>query len=279
MRKREPIFLREPIVFDKCEECNIDNPYGYVYITTCLINNMRYIGQHYFPHNYIDLSYYGSGNLIKRAIKKYGKENFVVEVLKWCESLEELIQSELDYILSFHAVESSNFYNIQYESHGFLGGELHPYYGVTGENAIAYGNKHFEGKHHTNRTRQLQSEIAKRPDIAEKNKRNLQKAIEHNTGRPLCKSHKNNISNSLIAIGHNKGENNIMFGKTLGKHPRATPVFQISVSGEFIREYSCIKETELYGFNKSCVRDCCIDRQNTHKGYKWKFKHDYEITS
>lgn len=270
--KREPIFLREPIVFDKQNNCDIENPYGYIYLTTCFITGTRYIGQHYYPHPFIDLSYYGSGNLIIRAIKKYGKDNFSVQILKWCDSLPDLIKSELEFIECFHAVESSDFYNIQYESHGFLSGELHPYHGITGKDAIAYGNNYFKGKHHTDSSKRKQHIAAMRPEIMEKNKNNLKKAVEHNIGRPLSEEHKRNISDSLKSIEFNKGKNNVMYGRVLGKHPRAKPVIQLSVNGDFIREYSCIKETELYGFNKTCVRDCCNGVQSTHSGFKWKYK-------
>ena len=43
---------------------------GYIYLTTNLINNKRYIGM--TTKN--DSNYFGSGKLIKWAIKKYGKK-------------------------------------------------------------------------------------------------------------------------------------------------------------------------------------------------------------
>ena len=44
--------------------------YGYIYVTTNLINGRKYIGQHAKPE--FDESYYGSGTALKPAIKKYG---------------------------------------------------------------------------------------------------------------------------------------------------------------------------------------------------------------
>ena len=49
----------------------------YIYRTTNLINGKTYIGQHKRRSG----RYFGSGFLLKRAIKKYGKENFKVEIL------------------------------------------------------------------------------------------------------------------------------------------------------------------------------------------------------
>lgn len=55
----------------------------YVYITTNLINGMRYIGMHYGELND---DYLGSGNLIQLAIQKYGKENFKKDILEIASS-------------------------------------------------------------------------------------------------------------------------------------------------------------------------------------------------
>lgn len=47
-----------------------------IYETTNLINGKTYIGQHKVVSKKYDY-YLGSGNIIRKAIKKYGKENFV----------------------------------------------------------------------------------------------------------------------------------------------------------------------------------------------------------
>lgn len=54
----------------------------YIYRITNKINGKTYIGQHrYKEENGLTDNYLGSGLNIRRAIKKYGKENFVKEVL------------------------------------------------------------------------------------------------------------------------------------------------------------------------------------------------------
>lgn len=82
---------------------------GFIYKTTCLINNKIYIGKH---EGREDDGYIGSGKLFKRAVKKYGKENFKREILRRCETLHELKIWEHVYIKKYNSQETSIGYNI-----------------------------------------------------------------------------------------------------------------------------------------------------------------------
>lgn len=63
-----------------------------IYKTTCKINGKIYIGKHQ-THNLND-GYVGSGKHLRRAIRKYGKENFVTEILHVFSSEEEMNAKE-----------------------------------------------------------------------------------------------------------------------------------------------------------------------------------------
>jgi len=78
-----------------------------IYKTTCLINGKIYVGQDF--HN--DLKYYGSGIYLKRAIKKYGKENFKKEIICECLSKEELNEKE-KYWIKILNCKTPNGYNL-----------------------------------------------------------------------------------------------------------------------------------------------------------------------
>lgn len=77
--------------------------YGYIYKTTNLINGKMYIGQHKYSGEGIDPKYYGNGTTFKKALKKYGKENFKVEILEWCENMDELNEKEKYWIVFYNA--------------------------------------------------------------------------------------------------------------------------------------------------------------------------------
>lgn len=85
---------------------------GYIYKTTNKINNKIYIGQHKTNKDSIDEKYYGSGKLLLEAIEKYGKENFEVEILEWCETEEELNNKEIYWIKTLKSTTKNNNYNI-----------------------------------------------------------------------------------------------------------------------------------------------------------------------
>lgn len=84
--------------------------YGYIYLTTNIINGRMYIGQHQGMR--LDETYLGSGTALKKAIAKYGRSSFTVEVLEFCATHEELNQREFDIIESRKAVESADYYNM-----------------------------------------------------------------------------------------------------------------------------------------------------------------------
>ncbi len=90
--------------------------FGYIYKTTNKITNRCYIGKH--KADVFDESYYGSGILLRRAIKKHGKINFEIEVIEECDSLEQLNEREMFWISHYDAAADINFYNISYGGDG-----------------------------------------------------------------------------------------------------------------------------------------------------------------
>lgn len=93
-------------------------PYGFIYITTNLINGKRYIGQKKIDGKH--RTYLGSGAYFVKAVKKYGRENFKRVIVDFADSPEELNQKEQNLISFFNAHNSDDYYNIE------LGGNKYP---------------------------------------------------------------------------------------------------------------------------------------------------------
>ena len=98
-----------------------DKYFGFVYETTNLINNKKYIGKCIFKRQNNWESYLGSGIYLKSAVKKYGKENFHREILFLALDEEELNQLEEEVIGLMNAVESSEYYNLKKTA---IGGDI-----------------------------------------------------------------------------------------------------------------------------------------------------------
>ena len=91
--------------------------YGYIYKTTNLTNGRIYIGQH---KGYFDSNYLGSGNVLRRALKKHGWLNFKVEEIASAEDKKELDVLEIFYIKKYR--KNHYLYNI---SDGGFGGKVY----------------------------------------------------------------------------------------------------------------------------------------------------------
>lgn len=85
--------------------------YGFIYITTNMVNNKKYIGKSSYDKkdwkNYI-----GSGIVLNRAIKKYGKDKFIRKIIEECETKKLLNQRERYWIKFYNATNNENFYNV-----------------------------------------------------------------------------------------------------------------------------------------------------------------------
>jgi group I intron endonuclease len=170
--------------------------YGYIYITTNLINEKRYIGQHKSIN--WNSNYYGSGVALKQAIKKYGKENFTCFPLAWAWNKKELNQLEMEYIAHYKPE-----YNI---TKGGTGGWNHINCGdersnnthkKTGESNTNNKHKPFLGHTHCKKSKEKMSDMHKGKKFSEEHKRKIGEANrEKNKGKILSNEHKIKIGES-----------------------------------------------------------------------------------
>jgi len=92
---------------------------GFVYLWINNITGKKYIGSH---QGKVDDGYIGSGTYFKRAINKYGIENFSRSVLYFeYNTIKGLYQKEYELINEYNAVLSNEFYNLCNISPNVLG--------------------------------------------------------------------------------------------------------------------------------------------------------------
>lgn len=162
--------------------------YGYIYLTTNLINEKKYIGQH--KGTQLDNSYFGSGSLILKALKKYGKSNFKCEILDIAYSKEELDSKEIYWISYYDAIQSETYYNLA--RGGVIAGREFGH--EVSESTREKLRKANLGKHLSLETRQKVSASNKGKHCGEKNSAKLP------------------VSRAKLKIA-NHGENNPSYGK------------------------------------------------------------------
>jgi hypothetical protein len=88
-----------------------------VYVITNVVNGKKYLGK--CVHN--KPWYFGSGLAIRHAIEKYGKHNFIKEIIHEVPTIEEAAKIEFDLSVKFNVVADPMWYNLKY---GGLGGSL-----------------------------------------------------------------------------------------------------------------------------------------------------------
>ena len=91
-----------------------------VYKTTNIVNGKVYIGK----DSKNNPAYLGSGLYLQRAVKKYGKKNFIKDVLEVCSSEEQLNEKEKYWIKIFNSTDQNIGYNL---TEGGTGGNTWKY--------------------------------------------------------------------------------------------------------------------------------------------------------
>lgn len=181
----------------------------WIYKTTNLINNKIYIGQ----TRYIDNdNYFGSGNLILQAVKKYGKENFKKEILDSAKNQEELDEKEKKWIKFYNSQDKSIGYNIADGGYNVFTMNAHIKEKISkalkgkyvGENAFRFGipltEKHKNAISIANKGKTMSDETRKKLSIINTGKKHsletrLKLSIAH-TGKKLSIEHRLKISES-----------------------------------------------------------------------------------
>ena len=229
----------------------IQNPYGFIYITTCLINGKRYLGQRKF--NKGRQTYLGSGTAFSRAVKKYGKDNFVKEIIEVCFSSEELNEAERKYSVFFDVVGNKDFYNL------VLGGGTSEGWHPSEETRekISKANKGIKsawyGRKHTEEEKRKIGEARRGLKFSEEWRKNIS---EGRSGITLSAEVREQMSTRVA------GKNNPMYGRTQTEKAKTAQSKPIK----------CVDSGALYYGIREAERQTGITRANIWRGLNGKQK-------
>jgi group I intron endonuclease len=224
-----------------------------VYLITNLINGKKYIGM----DTKNNPNYLGSGSLIIKAIKKYGRKNFKKEILETCSTITELEKRETYWIDYFNALNDKKFYNLA--------------------DVRKRGKNPFE-----NKTAEELKIIFDKIKNEERNKK-----IGKANSKPKPEGFGEKVSKIHIGMKHSeesklkqsiklKGRTSPNKGKTWTpeqKYKIGKPILQYDLEGNFIKEWPTSQEAKKELKIKG-ITECLKNRAKTSGGYIWKYKNN-----
>ena len=227
-----------------------------VYCYTNKINNKKYIGQttqtlkerhrkHMHPSNKHDYTVH-----FHRAIRKYGIENFKLEIIHFGKSLYELNYFEKFYIKYYNTLSKDNCgYNI-----ATGGSNGNPYAGKTEEEMMEIRQKQSDshigknkGKNNHNYGKHLSEETRQKISEAKKDKE------PWNKGMKMDEEYKQKIKNSFnddikkYLSESKKGEKNPRLGCLIERWDKQGNLIDIKYQFEYVE----------MGFIKNSISSCC----------------------
>ena len=140
----------------------------FVYLTTNLITDKQYVGEH-GTDNIDNDKYLGSGRILNIAIKKYGRNSFKIDILQFFNSKKEAFDAQEKFIKLFNTL-SPNGYNID------IKGGSRPTNSPNEETKEKIGKANKDHKH-TDEAKRKFSEARKGKKFSEIHKSNLSKAL------------------------------------------------------------------------------------------------------
>ena len=266
---------------------------GYIYLITDTTNGKQYVGQHHYHIENLDPNYHGSGHIIKMIYKKR-PETLKEVYLKTCYTQEELDEWEKYFIFLYDTLHP-NGYNLTEGGNGCVPCEetrrkMSESKKNMSEEVRKKISESLKGKILSEEVRNKISESLKGKQFSEETRRKLSDANKgkhhteearkkmsdakkgkppHNKGIPMSEEARKKMSDAK------KGKPSPKKGIPMSEEQKkklSKKVLQFTLNGEFIREWSSIRECERNGFYSTAVCKCCQGKQKTHKGFIWKYK-------
>lgn len=179
--------------------------------------------------------YLGSGTSLRYAIRKYGEENFKIEIIEWCENRETLIKREKE-IITEKYIKDVNCYNMKPGGTGGFNNQKHQF-----KCSQAAGKKHSE---RLINDKEYQEFYSKKISEANKlgHKKGVRKSINHYYSW-IGKKHSDETKKKIGETNSIKqmGKNNSQFG---------TKWITNGVENKKIKKEEHLPENWRYGYTK-----------------------------
>ncbi len=226
-----------------------------IYLRTNIINGKQYVGQaNDFERRESEWKWGDTytGGIIDKAKMKYGVENFKSEILKECQTQDELNFWEQYYIKELNT-KYPNGYN------------------------LTDGGGGMSGFKHSEEHNKKMSKVLKGRHLSEK--------TEYKKGYIMSQEIKNKISESKKGQEPwNKGTKGIMKAWNKGvpmseeqKVKISKKVYQYTLDGKLVKVWDSTCECGRNGFSQGHIGACCRGERKTHKGYKWSYTKKEDI--
>lgn len=210
---------------------------------------------------------YRKNTFFYRAIEKYGWDAFSHEIIADGMSLEDAAKTEVALISKYNSTNPQFGYNIsdggesghsgchmtveeRTKRSEMMRGNNNPCFGKYGAEHPAYGCKH-----------------------SDESKSAVSIAL---TGRDCSAETRKIMSDYHKALGNWRGEKNPMSGKKYGAAPQARMVTCIETGEVFD---SVKRAADYVGTFPTSITAACSGRQQTCKGFHWKYTNDLEVST
>lgn len=249
--------------------------YGFIYITTNMVNGKRYIGQKRLSSIGIPWQdYIGSGKLILKAKEKYGADAFYKDIIDIATNQGELNKKEVFWIQKYDAVRDNNFYNL--DCGGYLSG---------------YADYDDEAKEIDSERRSVAQkmyyESHKGNWVSAKLKEDeildiIQHLLNYETTEQIQRLYPHVCRGAIVDIRRHKNWKYLTDGiefpssQTMTKIYRSVPVLRYDLFGNYIDRFNSITAgcNHVNGKSSAYLETTMKVKYRTAYGYIWVFEDD-----
>ena len=222
---------------------------NYVYVIVNKINLKLYFGSHSWEGEGLDPSYLGSGKIIKQAVKKYGRDNFIIQPIKFYPTVEECRKAEEELLRKYDIANNQYCYNIK-------------------NSAIGWD----KGLKRSEEFRRKISESKKGCKLSDEHRKKIAQAMtgENNPmyNKNFSEEHRKNLSQAHKGKPVSETQKDALLQ---ANNYRKTPVVAIDKNGKvkiFESQNEC---SRVLGVNDGNINSCLKGRIKQARGYTFKY--------